>query len=111
MPLERVLGDEIGAVCADMHRDHGVDLRLATGVERLRRRTAGSSAFVLADGAAIDADVVVVGVGVDAEHRVARGLGPRRSTTACVCDATCLAAPGVVAAGDVARWPNGRSAR
>ena len=107
VPLERGLGPTMGSVVADLHRDHGVDVRLGVGVvlieggdrvERIR----------LTDGTVLDVDLVVVGIGVGPEHGVARGLRARRSTTACVCDATCAAAPGVVAAGDVARWPNRR---
>ena len=104
VPLARVLGDEIGAVCADIHRDHGVDVRLATGVERFDG--AGRvERVVLADGSVIDADVVVVGVGVtpNSDWLVASGLPVGDGV---LCDATCSVAPGVVAAGDVARWPN-----
>ena len=64
-PLGRVLGDRMGAVCADVHRQHGVDLRTGVGVERIEsgadRRV---KAVVLSDGAVIPADVVVVGIGV-----------------------------------------------
>jgi 3-phenylpropionate/trans-cinnamate dioxygenase ferredoxin reductase subunit len=60
---------------------------------------------VLANGAVIDADVVVVGVGVRPATEWLEGSGLVLDD-GIVCDATCLAAPGVVAAGDVARWPN-----
>ena len=75
VPLERGLGPEMGAVVADVHRDHGVDVRLGVGVvlieggdrvERIR----------LTDGAVLDIDLVVIGIGVAPEHRLARGLGP-----------------------------------
>ncbi len=104
VPLQQGLGVEMGTVCADIHRDHGVDLRLGVGVagfeggdrvERVR----------LADGSAIDADVVVVGVGVIPNTEWLAGSGLTLDDGV-VCDETCLAAPGVVAAGDVARWPN-----
>jgi 3-phenylpropionate/trans-cinnamate dioxygenase ferredoxin reductase component len=106
VPLGRVLGDEIGGVCGDVHRDHGVDLRLGVGVagldgadrvERVR----------LTDGTAIDADVVVVGIGVAPNTAWLEGSG-LTIDNGVVCDATTLAAPGIVAAGDVARWPNAR---
>src|SRR5690606_36777281 len=63
LPLERALGAEMGNVVAELHRDHGVDLRLCVGVagfegdgrvERVRP----------ADGSAVPADLVVVGIGV-----------------------------------------------
>ena len=57
----------------------------------------------LADGSAVDADVVVVGIGALPETRWLEGSGLALADGV-VCDATCAAAPGVVAAGDVARW-------
>ena len=104
VPLVRAVGPAMGEVLAGLHRDHGVDLRTGVGVagfdgtdrvERVR----------LADGSAIDADVVVVGVGVSPEVGWLEGSGLTLDNGV-VCDATCTAAPGVVAAGDVARWPN-----
>lgn len=106
VPLGRALGDEMGAAMGDLHRDHGVDLRLGVGVagfegvdrvERVR----------LVDGSAIDADLVVVGIGVTPNTGWLEGSGLALDDGV-VCDATTLAAPGVVAAGDVARWPSHR---
>ncbi|MFI5045853.1 MAG: NAD(P)/FAD-dependent oxidoreductase [Acidimicrobiia bacterium] len=103
-PLVRGLGPVLGAVCGELHRDHGVDLRLGVGVggfegagrvERVR----------LDDGSAVEADVVVVGVGVEPVTGWLEGSGLTLDNGV-VCDDTLLAAPGVVAAGDVARWPN-----
>jgi 3-phenylpropionate/trans-cinnamate dioxygenase ferredoxin reductase component len=106
VPLGRVLGDEMGALCGDIHRDHGVDLRLGVGVEgfdghgRVER-------VRLSDGKTVEADVVIVGVGVAANTSWLDGSG-LTIDNGVVCDASCLAAPGVVAAGDVARWHNQR---
>ena len=103
-PLARVLGEEMGAVCGELHRDHGVDVRTGVGVdgfegdqrvERVR----------LSDGTTVDADVVVVGIGVVPNTEWLEGSGVRLDNGV-VCDDTTLVAPGVVAAGDVARWPN-----
>jgi NADPH-dependent 2,4-dienoyl-CoA reductase/sulfur reductase-like enzyme len=102
--MVRGLGAALGDVLGSMHRDHGVDLRTGAGVaafeggdrvERVR----------LADGTIIDADVVIVGVGVapNTDWLVGSGLALDNGV---VCDETLLAAPGVVAAGDVCRWPN-----
>ena len=62
-PLVRVLGPEIGEVCAAVHRDHGVDLRTGAPVDAIdgEDRVTG---IRLADGSWIEADVVVVGIGV-----------------------------------------------
>lgn len=105
-PLARVLGETVGAVVADLHRDHGVDLRLGVGVDRIE----GSDQVervVLTDGSTVDADVVVVGIGVEPNVSWLEGSGLTLDD-GIVCDETTLAAPGVVAAGDVARWPNRR---
>jgi len=105
-PLQRALGDEMGAVCAEIHRDNGVDLRVSTGVAGFDDDGRGRLTGVrLSDGTTVAADVAVVGVGVtpntawldDSELTIDNGI---------VCDETCLAADNVVAAGDVARWPN-----
>ena len=103
-PMVRGLGPELGAVIADMHRDHGVDLRTGVGVEAIEGDTRVERVR-LADGGVIAADVVVVGVGVVPDTAWLEGSGLTLENGV-VCDETCLAAPGVVAAGDVARFPN-----
>jgi 3-phenylpropionate/trans-cinnamate dioxygenase ferredoxin reductase component len=108
VPLGRALGDEMGAVMGELHRDHGVDLRLGTGVAAIEDDGAGRVARVrLADGSAVDADLVVVGIGVSPNTGWLEGSGLALDDGV-VCDATTLAASGVVAAGDVARWPSRR---
>jgi NADPH-dependent 2,4-dienoyl-CoA reductase/sulfur reductase-like enzyme len=104
VPMVRGLGPVIGGVCGDLHRDHRVDLRCGVAVagfegsDRIER-------VLLSDGAAVDADVVVVGIGVAPETGWLEGSGLTLDDGV-VCDESCRAAPGVVAAGDVARWPN-----
>jgi NADPH-dependent 2,4-dienoyl-CoA reductase/sulfur reductase-like enzyme len=106
VPLERALGARIGAVCGDLHRDHGVDLRLGVAIGGFAGRE-HVERVVLADGNKVTAEVVVIGVGVTptTEWLEASGL---RLDNGVVCDDTLLAAPGVVAAGDIARWPSRR---
>ena len=103
-PLGRVLGDEMGSVCAEVHRDHGVDLRTGVGVDRIEGDHRVER-VVLSDGATVDADVVVVGIGVIPNTEWLEGSG-LRIDDGVICDASCLAAERVAAAGDVARWPN-----
>jgi len=108
VPLGQALGEEMGAVLADVHRDNGVDVRLGTAVAGLDGGDDGRVERVrLADGSAIEADLVVVGIGVvpNTGWLEASGL---TLDDGVVCDATTLAAPGVVGAGDVARWPSRR---
>lgn len=105
-PLGRVLGDEIGGVCAEIHREQGVDLRTEVVVEAIDG-TDRVEGVRLSDGTRLQADVVVVGIGVTPNTEWLEGSGLTLDDGV-MCDETCLAAPGVVAAGDVARWPNRR---
>jgi NADPH-dependent 2,4-dienoyl-CoA reductase/sulfur reductase-like enzyme len=105
-PLGRVLGEDVGRLLADLHRAHGVDVRLGVGVDRLDVDDAGRvRAVVLADGTAIEASVVVVGIGVQPATGWLEGSGLVLDDGV-VCDETLLAAPGITAAGDLARWPH-----
>lgn len=104
VPLVRGLGPVLGGVLGDLHRDHGVELHLDATVDGFDGRDRVERVR-LADGRVVDADVVVVGVGVFPETRWLEGSGLALADGV-VCDETCRAAPGVVAAGDVARWPN-----
>ena len=101
-PLGRVIGDRMGEVCAGLHRDNGVALRLGVGVDRID--TDGDVTVVhLDDGSSLAADVVVVGIGV----RPATGWLEDSGLTlgdGVVCDEGLFAADRVVAAGDLARW-------
>ncbi len=105
-PLARVLPADVGAQVAALHRSHDVDVHLGTGAS-----IAGADGRVvgvdLDDGTRIDADVVVIGIGVVPATDWLEGSG-LTIDNGIVCDATCQAAPGVVVAGDVARWPNQR---
>jgi 3-phenylpropionate/trans-cinnamate dioxygenase ferredoxin reductase component len=106
VPLERSVGPVLGSVVADLHRDHGVDVRLGVGVDRLEGGDRVER-VVLTDGVSLDVDLVVVGVGVVPNTAWLEGSGLALDNGV-QCDETCLAAPGVVAAGDVACWPNAR---
>ncbi len=106
VPMGRVLGDVVGGAVGAVHLAHGVDLRCGVGVDEVLGDDAVTGVR-LSDGAVVEADVVVVGIGVvpNAEWLAGSGLTVDDGV---VCDETCLAAPHVVAAGDVARWPNRR---
>ena len=112
VPLERALGAEMGSVCARLHEHHGVDLRLATGVEGFETETVSDGGrlvrgVALSDGTTVPADLVVVGIGVSVNTGWLEGSGLTLDDGV-LTDATLLAAPGVVAAGDVARYPSAR---
>lgn len=104
-PLARVLGEEIGAVVGAVHVEHGVDLRLGVGVEGIDAGADGVEGVRLTDGTTVEADLVVVGIGVTPNTGWLEGSG-LDVADGVLCDETTLAAPGIVAAGDVARWPN-----
>jgi NADPH-dependent 2,4-dienoyl-CoA reductase/sulfur reductase-like enzyme len=103
-PLSAVCGVTLGGLVAAIHRDHGVDLRTGvavTGIEGDARITG----LALSDGSRIEADVVVVGIGVVPNVEWLDGSGLMLDN-GIVCDAQGRAGPDVFAAGDVARMPN-----
>jgi 3-phenylpropionate/trans-cinnamate dioxygenase ferredoxin reductase subunit len=105
LPLANAFAPQVGEVIAAVHRDHGVRLRLGARVEGFEGRERVARVR-LADGARIDADVVVVGIGVTprTDWLASSGLALDDGV---LCDASCAtAAPDIVAAGDVARWHN-----
>ena len=105
VPCQRGVGDTVGAVLTEVHRDEGVDLRLGVGVAKLEG-DARVERVQLADGSSVDADVVVVGIGVVPETGWLAGSGLELDDGV-MCDETCATAVrGIVAAGDLARWPN-----
>lgn len=109
VPLERAIGRDMGMAVAAIHGDHEVDLRLGVGVDAIEGSAdAGRVERVrLADGSVIDADVIVVGVGVAPATAWLESSG-LTIDNGVVVDETLEAAPGVVAAGDIARWPSAR---
>ena len=104
IPLAPILGPTLGDMIAAMHRDHGVDLRTGVTVADVygESRVEG---LALSDGSRVDADVVVVGIGVVPNTEWLEGSGLLLDN-GIVCNGSCEAAPGVYAAGDVARVAN-----
>jgi 3-phenylpropionate/trans-cinnamate dioxygenase ferredoxin reductase component len=100
-PLVRVLGPELGRVYLDLHREHEVSLHMDTAVAGFSGDDRVSG-VVTGDGSVIDADLVVVGIGVEPRLELARAAGLDLEGGIRV-DATLeTSAPGVFAAGDVA---------
>jgi NADPH-dependent 2,4-dienoyl-CoA reductase/sulfur reductase-like enzyme len=108
VPMVRAIGSELGRRCGRLHVDHGVGLRLGVGVTGLVG-TGRVEGVRLEDGTLIPADVVVIGVGVAPTTGWLEGSGLDLADGV-RCDQWCRAlaggrpVPGVVAAGDVARW-------
>ncbi|MGA3353981.1 MAG: FAD-dependent oxidoreductase [Acidimicrobiales bacterium] len=108
IPLQRALGPTVGQVCASMHRSHGVDLRLATVIESAEVGALGGTGVRcrLSDGTSVEADALLVAIGVTPAISWLEGSGLALSADGVTCDASLTAAPGVVVAGDLARWPH-----
>ena len=101
LPLERVLGPEVGQIYLDVHRDHGIEFLPETTVERFEGE--GSLERVLTrDGALIETDVAVVGVGVTPRVQLAEAAGLRVENGILVDERLESSVPGVFAAGDAA---------
>jgi 3-phenylpropionate/trans-cinnamate dioxygenase ferredoxin reductase component len=101
LPLERVLGPELGAMYRDVHVDHGVEFVGGATVEAIEGN--GSVAGVrLGGGRRVEADFVVVGVGVQPRTELAEAAGIACDNGILVDEHLQTSAPGIFAAGDVA---------
>ncbi|MEU1623843.1 FAD-dependent oxidoreductase [Streptomyces sp. NPDC020096] len=104
-PLARQVGTLVGGLVGDMHRDHGVRLRMRRHVTGMIGENGRVTAVALDDGTRLPADVVVVAIGsVPATEWLATSGLPLGDGV--LCDVNCRAAPRVYAAGDVANWPH-----
>lgn len=101
VPLERVLGPEVGAVYRDLHAEHGVDLFMNQRAAAFRGRTT-VEAVETADGTRIEGDLVVVGVGAQPRTQLAADAGLDVGDGVLVDQYLETSAPGIFAAGDVA---------
>jgi 3-phenylpropionate/trans-cinnamate dioxygenase ferredoxin reductase subunit len=105
LPLLRILGPRVAGVFADLHTDHGVDLRCGvtvTGIRPAATSPAAAGAVVLADGAPVEADVVIVGIGVTPNDGLARVAGLTVDNGIVVDERLRTSDPDIFAAGDVA---------
>jgi 3-phenylpropionate/trans-cinnamate dioxygenase ferredoxin reductase component len=107
VPLERVLGPEVGGIYRDLHAGHGVDLHLATKIEAIVGDGAVSGVRTT-DGLVIEGDLVVVGVGVSPRDELAREAGLTVENGIVVDEFLATSAPDIFAAGDVAAAWNTR---
>ncbi len=101
VPLERVLGSELGAVYRDIHTDHGVQMLMGTGVEAFEGGTEVERVRT-SDGRELECDFVVVGIGVRPRTGLAERAGLAVDNGVLVDERLQTSVPGVFAAGDVA---------
>jgi len=104
LPLERVLGAELGRLVLALHVEHGVQFHLQTGPRSITSRQVD-----LENGERLDADLVVMGVGVRPRIELARAAGLEVDDGVVVDAQLRTRAPGIWAAGDVARLPDART--
>jgi 3-phenylpropionate/trans-cinnamate dioxygenase ferredoxin reductase subunit len=101
VPLQRVLGTEVGAIYRDLHAEHGVELVMNQRAMAFQGRTA-VEAVVTGDGTRIEGDLVVVGIGAQPRTELAAKAGLHIRDGIAVNEFLETSAPGIYAAGDVA---------
>jgi NADPH-dependent 2,4-dienoyl-CoA reductase/sulfur reductase-like enzyme/nitrite reductase/ring-hydroxylating ferredoxin subunit len=104
LPLQRVLGTELGELIKSVHEDRGVRFHLGRSAHALEDK-----AVVLDDGARLDADLVIAGIGVRPNLQLAESAGIFLDNGVAVNEFLETSAKDVFAAGDVARWPDAYS--
>jgi len=100
-PLVRVLGDRLGRMFADLHREHGVDVRTGVSVTSFAPEGEGT-AVGLGDGSSLTADLVLVGIGATPGTGLAAAAGLKVEDGIVVDEYLRTSHPDVLAAGDVA---------
>lgn len=104
IPMERVLGPELGRFVQALHEAHGVSFHLGASITRIEGETA-----ILSDGARLPAEIVVIGAGVRPALTLAERAGVALDRGVVVDRYLETSVPGIFAAGDIARWPDAHS--
>lgn len=103
-PLEKILGPELGAFVQSLHEQRGVRFHLNDKPATITER-----GVTLKRGGTLEADIVVAGIGVKPRTELADAAGLHVDNGVLVDRYLETSAPGVFAAGDIARWPDVRT--
>src|SRR5262249_7309302 len=106
LPLEKVLGRELSNLVRETHESHGVKFHLGRTPAAIQDRH-----VQLDDGTKLDCDLVVVGIGVRPNTKLAEEAGITTDDGVLVNEYLETNVPGIFAAGDIARWPDPRAGR
>src|SRR5437773_4859725 len=106
LPLEKILGRELGNLIRETHEEHGVKFHLGRTPATIQDRH-----VQLDDGTMLDCDLVVAGIGVRPNTSLAEKAGIATDNGVLVNEFLETNIPGIFAAGDIARWPDPRAGR
>jgi len=102
-PLLAALGETVGEVFANLHRDHGVDLRLEAQVDEITTAQGQATGLKMRDGSTVAADAVLVAVGARPNVELAEGAGLSMGDGGVLVDASLRSTdPDIYAVGDIA---------